>query len=135
MRPATQKKPQSAKQPAFIYLVDDEELVLDVAEATLEPEGFRIKKFGDPEEAWKSFQKERTKPALLITDYAMGKMNGLELIEKCKEEHPQLKTLLISGVASAEVQLNAAIPADRYLAKPYPPQTLAETVRELLEAA
>src|SRR5689334_15414547 len=134
MRPAT-KKPESAKQSSFIYLVDDEELILDVAEATLEPEGFRIKKFADPEEAWKSFQKERIKPALLITDYAMGKMNGLELIEKCKDEHPQLKTLLISGVASAEVQLNAAVPADRYLAKPYPPQTLAETVRELLEAA
>ena len=134
MKPTTAKKPES-KPSSFIYLVDDEELVLDVAEAALEPQGFRIKKFADPEEAWKSFQKERTKPALLITDYAMGKMNGLELIERCKDEHPQLKTLLISGVASAEVQLNAAVPADRYLAKPYPPQTLAETVRDLLQAA
>jgi CheY-like chemotaxis protein len=132
MRP---KKKESAKPASFIYLVDDEELVLDVAEATLEPEGFRIKKFVDPEEAWKSFRKEKTKPALLITDYGMGKMNGLELIERCKDEHPPLKTLLISGVASAEVQLTAEVPADRYLAKPYPPQTLAQAVRELLEAA
>ncbi len=132
MRPG--KKSEPSKPSPFIYLVDDEELVLDVAEATLEPEGFRVKKFADPEEAWKSFQKERTKPALLITDYAMGKMNGLELIEKCKGEHPLLKTLLISGVASAEVQLSAETPADRYLAKPYPPPTLVETVRDLLAA-
>ena len=133
MKAATHKKPGS-NNPSFIYLVDDEELVLDVAEAVLEPEGFRIKKFADPEDAWKSFQKEKTKPALLITDYAMGKMNGLELIEKCKGGAPELKTLLISGVASAEVQLSAAIPADRYLAKPYPPPTLVEAVRELLAA-
>src|SRR5688572_667129 len=134
MKAATHKKPGS-NNPSFIYLVDDEELVLDVAEATLEPEGFRIKKFADPEEAWKSFQKEKTKPSLLITDYAMGKMNGLELIERCKDEHPLLKTLLISGVASAEVQLTAGVPADRYLAKPYPPQTLTDAVRQLLQAA
>ena len=134
MKPASQKKPGLSKPSSFIYLVDDEELVLDVAEAVLEPEGFRIKKFADPEDAWKSFQREKTKPALLITDYAMGKMNGLELIEKCKEDSPRLKTLLISGVASAEVQLSAATPADRYLAKPYPPPTLVEAVRELLAA-
>jgi len=133
MRPATQKKPQSAKQPAFIYLVDDEELVLDVAEATLEPEGFRIKKFGDPEEAWKSFQKERTKPALLITDYAMGKMNGLELIEKCKALKPELKSVLISGTAGAEVVMGATVRVDSYMGKPYQPASLAELVRRVLE--
>ena len=134
MKPASRKKSAPQKTSSFIYLVDDEEVVLDVTEAMLEPEGFRIKKFADPEQALKSFQKEKTKPELLITDYAMGKMNGLELIEKCKEGAPTLKTLLISGVASAEVQLSAASPADRFLAKPYPPPTLVETIRELLAA-
>jgi DNA-binding NtrC family response regulator len=134
MKPASRKKSTPAKLSSFIYLVDDEEVVLDVTEAMLEPQGFRIKKFADPEQALKSFHKEKTKPELLITDYAMGKMNGLELIEKCKEGSPKLKTLLISGVASAEVQLSAATPADRFLAKPYPPPTLVETVREMLAA-
>src|SRR5436190_19103776 len=133
MPPANQKKSRPDEEP-LLYLVDDQEVALDVAEAMLEGEGFRIKKFVDPEEAWKSFQREKAKPDVLITDYAMGKMNGLELIEKCKGKYPSLKTLLISGVASAEVQFSATVPADRFLAKPYPAPTLAETVRELLAA-
>src|SRR5918911_1330082 len=103
MPPSSHKKSKPTEEP-LLYLVDDHEVALDVAEAMLEGEGFRIKKFIDPEEAWRSFQREKNKPDVLITDYAMGKMNGLELIERCKARHPGLKTLLISGVASAEVQ-------------------------------
>src|SRR4051812_42311671 len=132
--PSANQKKQKATDEPLLYLVDDHEVALDVAEAMLEGKGFRIRKFIDPEEAWKSFQREKPKPAVLITDYAMGKMNGLELIEKCKGQYPALKTLLISGVASAEVQFSATVPADRFLAKPYPAPTLAETVRELLAA-
>ncbi len=122
------------KQLPLLYLVDDEQLVLDVAEATLAPEGYRVKKFHDPETALKDFRSAKAKPEILVTDYAMGKMNGLELIEKCKAAHPSLKTLLISGMAGAEIMRTATVPADKFLAKPYPSPTLIETVRDLLAA-
>ncbi|HKQ39174.1 MAG TPA: response regulator [Verrucomicrobiae bacterium] len=121
------------KQLPLLYLVDDEQLVLDVAEATLAPR-FRVKKFHDPETALKDFKSAKSKPEVLVTDYAMGKMNGLELIEKCKAAHPSLKTLLISGMAGAEIMRTAPVPADKFLAKPYPSPTLVETVRDLLAA-
>lgn len=135
MKPSRAQKPTRTqnKQP-LLYLVDDEELVLDVAEATLAPEGFRVRKFHDPETALKDFRSAKPKPAVLVTDYAMGKMNGLELIQKCKAAHPSLKTLLISGMAGAEIMRTAAVPADKFLAKPYPAPTLVETVRDLLAA-
>ena len=129
----SKKNPPKQKQP-LLYLVDDEELVLDVAEATLAPQGFRVKKFHDPETALKNFREARAKPELLVTDYALGKMNGLELIQKCKAAHPSLKTLLISGMAGAEIMRTAEVPADKFLAKPYPAPTLVETVRDLLAA-
>ena len=118
----------------MLYLVDDEEILLDVAEATLTPEGFRVKKFHDPEAALKDFRQAKSKPELLVTDYAMGKMNGLELIQKCKAAHPSLKTLLISGMAGAEIMMGAPVQADKFLAKPYPAPTLVETIRNLLAA-
>lgn len=132
-RPRSKKSANQQRQP-LLYLVDDEELILDVAEATLAPQGFRVKKFHDPEVALKDFREAKSKPELLVTDYAMGKMNGLELIQKCKAAHPSLKTLLVSGMAGAEIMRNAPVQADKFLAKPYPAPTLVETVRNLLAA-
>lgn len=129
----SKKTVHNEKQLPLLYLVDDEKLVLDVAEATLAPR-FRVKKFHDPETALKNFKSAKAKPELLVTDYAMGKMNGLELIEKCKAAHPSLKTLLISGMAGAEIMRSAPVQADKFLAKPYPAPTLVETVRDLLAA-
>lgn len=124
-----------AKRKPLIYLVDDQSVLLDLAEISLQAGGYVLKKFEDPELALKSFLKARTKPVLLITDYAMGKLNGLELIERCKEVKPDLKTIMISGTASAEILLDATVQVDRFLGKPYQPQNLAEIVRRILAAA
>jgi len=133
-RRRSKRNPGKDKQLPLLYLVDDEQLILDVVEATLAPEGFRVKKFHDPETALKDFKSAKAKPKVLVADYAMGKMNGLELIEKCKAAHPSLKTLLISGMAGAEIMRRAPVQADKFLAKPYPAPTLIETVRDLLAA-
>ena len=124
-----------AKRKPLIYLVDDQSTLLDLAEISLQADGYVLKKFEDPELALKSFIKARSKPVLLITDYAMGKLNGLELIERCKEVKPDLKTIMISGTASAEILLESTVKVDRYLGKPYQPQNLAEIVRRILAVA
>lgn len=125
-RPVRQKKP-------LIYLIDDQPMLLDLAEMSLQNDGYSIKKFDDPERALEAFRKAKTKPALLITDYAMGKMNGLELIEKCKNAAPDLKTVLISGTAGAEIILGSSVKVDRFMGKPYQPASLADLVRRVLE--
>ena len=127
VRPAGEKLP-------LIYLVDDQPMLLDLAEMSLQSEGYSLKKFTDPEVALKAFLKARPKPVLLITDYAMGKMNGLELIEKCKKAKPDLKSILISGTAGAEIVLESPVKVDRFLGKPYQPPRLAELGRRVLGA-
>jgi len=127
--PLKSSKPARARKP-LVYLVDDEPLLLDLADAILQNH-FLTRKFTDPEEAWTAFRKESPKPVLLITDYAMGKMNGVDLITRCKQASPGLKTLLVSGTAGAEVIFNATVKVDRFLGKPYPPATLLEMVKEL----
>jgi DNA-binding NtrC family response regulator len=107
-------------------------MLLDLAEVSLLPGGYQLKKFLDPELALRNFLKARTKPALLITDYAMGKMNGLELIEKCKAVKPGLKSILISGTAGAEIVLDSGVKVDRFIGKPYQPSNLADLVRHVL---
>ena len=119
-------------KPPLIYIVDDEPLLLDLAEASLAPGGFTVKKFTDPDEALKSFAKARPKPDVLVTDYAMGKMNGVELLEKCRAHRSDVKCVLLSGTVGAEVVLDAPTKVDRFVGKPYQPDSLLELVRRVL---
>ena len=116
----------------LIYLVDDQPLLLEYAEASLQAEGYAFQKFNDPEQALSAFLGAQPKPDLLISDFAMERMNGMELIEKCKRAHPALKTIMISGTAGAEIIHQAPVKIDQFLAKPYPAATLVELVRRVL---
>ena len=104
-QPTKKVSRSAAEKLPLIFLVDDQPMLLDLAEMSLQSEGYSLKKFTDPELALKAFLKARPKPVLLITDYALGKMNGLELVEKCKEAKPDLTSILISGTAGAEIVL------------------------------
>lgn len=116
----------------LIYLVDDEEMLLDLAEVSLLSEGYVLKKFVNPQAALESFLREPCKPSLLLTDFAMSPINGIELSARCKSAHPHLKILMVSGTAGPEVMHAAPVAIDRFLTKPYHPAMLADTVRSLL---
>ena len=122
-----------ASEGIFIYVVDDEEPLLDLVELSLEDEGYALKKFLSPIEALASFNLEIRKPCLLVTDFAMGGMNGLQLAQKCKASHPDLKVLMVSGNAGAEIVLREPGPVDEFISKPYQPKHLADRVRALVQ--
>jgi DNA-binding NtrC family response regulator len=117
----------------LIYLVDDEETLLNIAEVALARNGYRLKKFQDPVSALDSFNRETPKPSLLMTDYAMSPMNGVELSAKCKSAHPELKVLIVSGTAGPEIVLERPDAVDKFLNKPYALHDLISTVRAMLE--
>ena len=123
---------QARKRKPLVYLVDDEPALLDLLEVSLYSDGYTLKKFLDPEEALRSFLSARPQPDLLVTDYALGKMNGLDLIEQCKASNPNLKIVMVSGTASAEIALRPPVRVNRFLGKPYQPAALSELVRAVL---
>ena len=121
-----------AQGPALIYIVDDEPMLVDLAELILKGDGYRIKKFHAPEPALKSFLAESVLPALLVTDYVMGAMTGMDLAVQCKAKHPGLRILMLGGTVGPEILVGAPIRIDRFLAKPYQAQILREMVSGLL---
>jgi DNA-binding NtrC family response regulator len=128
--PASAKS--AVKSEFLIYVVDDEEIMLEIAEVALRRDGFAVEKFTDPEAAFSALQNTPHKPSLLLTDYAMGPMNGVELSTRCKSAHPTLKILIVSGTAGPEVVRSANGAVDGFIAKPYKSAQLARAVRDLL---
>ena len=132
----SETKPSTAKPAkhsgAMIYVVDDEPMLLELATVILEPLGYRVKSFRDPEMSLKAFEAAKPRPDLLITDYAMHRMNGMELIEKFRELEPGLKILLVSGTVGEDIYQNSPAKPDKFLAKPYQAHHLTNAVAALL---
>jgi CheY-like chemotaxis protein len=120
------------RNKALIYVVDDEPMLLELASLILEPEGYRIEAFRSPESALLAFAAAKPPPALLITDYAMHTMTGLELVEACRRIQPKQKTLLLTGTVGQDVCENAPVKPDRFLAKPYESKQLLDVVKAML---
>jgi two-component system, cell cycle sensor histidine kinase and response regulator CckA len=116
----------------MVYVVDDEPMLLELAAVILEPLGHQIIIFRDPEAALKAFAHAHPRPDLLITDYAMHSMNGMELIQECRRLEPNQKILLLSGTVGIEVFHEAPCKPDQFLAKPYHARQLIDVVRDML---
>src|SRR4030095_15020239 len=96
-QPKANSSEDATDKASLIYVVDDEPMLLELATVVLEPLGYTIKTFRDPKAALKAFTAAEPRPALLITDYAMHLMNGMDLIAACRTVQPSQQILLISG--------------------------------------
>lgn len=115
-----------------VFVVDDEPMLLELAEAILKPLGYAVRTFRDPELALKEFPAAH--PDVVITDYAMGRMNGMDLIRECRRLNPRQKMILLSGTVDEHVFADAPVKPDQFLTKPYQIHELAEHVRSLIVA-
>ena len=126
----SQNKPSHATaRPFIIFVVDDEPMLLDLAAAILEPQGFDVRTFRDPRVAMQQFPE--IKPDLLVTDYAMGEVNGMDLIRECRRNNPKQKIILLSGTVDEAIYANDPVKPDRFLAKPYQVHTFVDLVKSL----
>ena len=116
----------------LIYVVDDEIMVAEVVQAVLNLRAYQVRLFDNPQAALDAFTTADPKPDLLFTDYVMGEMSGLDLIEKCKQLHPPLKTLLYSGSVGHELWEESATKPDNFLSKPFQPKALLDAVHNAL---
>ncbi|MBK5275535.1 MAG: response regulator [Desulfuromonadales bacterium] len=115
-----------------ILVVDDDRIVLELVKRVLGREGFVAYGAESGEEALEQI-KERTF-SLMITDYNMPGLNGLELARKGLELAPQMPIIMDSGMISPNlVRLAKEIGISRVLPKPFLVTELMETVRDVME--
>jgi CheY-like chemotaxis protein len=115
----------------WVLIVDDEDGVLSVLKNSLRKLGdqFRVSTATGGEEAMDMLIQR--KYDLVVTDYKMAGMNGLELMEKVHAAHPETRVILMTAYGSAAVESEASrLQAYRYLAKPLEIEAFRKIVRE-----
>lgn len=116
-----------------VYLADDEQLIREGLAATIPWDSLGLKLVGtaeDGKQALKGIQE--TKPDIVLTDIRMPHLDGLELIGKIRETHPDCRVVIITGhgeftYAQSAIQLGVS----DFVLKPIDVMNLCRTLRRL----
>ena len=116
-----------------ILVADDESHILNVVSLKLRNAGYRVLTASDGQEAFDIATLER--PDLLITDYHMPLLSGIELCRRLKQNAAtgSIPTVMLTARGyHLEPQDTAENGILRMLSKPFSPRQLLATVNELL---
>jgi PAS domain S-box-containing protein len=118
-----------------ILLVEDEIAVRGLCARILGRYGYRVLEAASGVEALGVWRDHGGQIDLLLTDMVMpGRMSGRELASELQKETPGLKVIYCSGYSpELSHDILGPRPGSRFISKPFHPQTLAETVREILD--
>ncbi|WP_219265657.1 response regulator transcription factor [Pseudomonas sp. Xaverov 259] len=112
-----------------ILVVDDEYLIADILSFALEDEGFMVVTASNGRKGLEVLDRER--PALIITDFMMPVMDGLEFATAVRALPNQLPIILMSG-AQAHIGMQRSDLFDAVVAKPFNIDLIIAEVKKLL---
>jgi PAS domain S-box-containing protein len=117
-----------------ILFVDDETMILEIAEQMLKNFGYEVTTESSSVKALEIFKSNPDGFDLLITDQSMPNMSGSELVAEILKARPGMPIILCSGYSSKVSAENASDKGIRkYMTKPYSPKELAKAIREVLD--
>ena len=108
------------KPKPSILIADDEDMVIASIKAFLQLEGdFDVHGFTDPEEA--AAFAAANPVDVVVSDYLMPKMNGIQLLGKIKDAQPEASRVLLTGHADKQSAIQAInqVALFQYLEKPW----------------
>jgi two-component system nitrogen regulation response regulator NtrX len=121
---------------ADILIVDDEADIRELISGILEDEGYETRLAKDSDETLAAIEQRR--PSLVILDIWLqgSKLDGLDVLDQIKKEHPELDVVIISGHGNIETAV-AAIKrgAYDYIEKPFKADRLVLVTARALEAS
>ena len=128
-----------AKQPArggqeTILLVEDEDIVRDLAREVLQYYGYTVITAENGEEGLRVCREFAGQVDMVLTDVVMPRMSGRELAEQLAVERPGTRVLYMSGFTDDAIVRHGLLEEDiAFIQKPFTPESLATKIRELLD--
>lgn len=116
-----------------ILVVDDEEMIRELAKDYLESKGYDILTAGDGKKGLQEAKSKR--PDLIILDVNMPKMNGFQVLEELKKDKHTMNIpvfMLTTRKSDDDIRQGMEHMADKYLPKPFMPEQLLEEIRKTL---
>ena len=117
-----------------ILLVDDEEMIIDVASQVLKKLGYEILTARHGKEAIEIYRQNSQRIAIVILDLIMPEMGGGETYDRLKGMDPDVKVLLSSGYSldgQATEILNRG--CDGFIQKPFSIKDLSQKLRQIID--
>jgi two-component system, cell cycle response regulator CpdR len=106
MTPSNQRHPLPPPNPSSILLLDDDFDTVTSIKRALQEYSFSVYTFTDPYLALEHYKANVTSYSLVISDFKMQGMNGVEFITKVKEIRPEVKVLLMSSFDINRLELS-----------------------------
>lgn len=109
-----------------ILVVDDESAILEIIKTSLEEYNYRVFTASNGIEAIALYSQHQDEISIALLDMMMPSMDGLTTIRVLQQMNPQVKIIVMSGIAATS-QLTEVAGVNIFLNKPY-------TIKELLQA-
>lgn len=119
----------------FALLVDDDMIFTLWVTKLLQLEGFEVIKASNGHKALQLLENQSPFPEVIITDYQMPMMSGLELIEKLRRAFPeatQSATVLISNLEKQDIETDLDALKITFVQKHVAKQTLLPTLLKII---
>ncbi len=123
------------KASETILLVEDAEMVRNLAKEVLETSGYSVLAAANGREGLLICEQSRQPIHLLLTDVVMPEMSGPDLVNRIEHLYPQMRVLYMSGYTEDTIVHHGVLQEGiNFIEKPFTPDSLALKVREVLEA-
>jgi PAS domain S-box-containing protein len=136
---ALQSAPEAMREPAVpqdtagktVLVVEDEDVVRGLVRTVLEGVGFKVLVARDGEEAFALAAQHHVD--VLLSDLALPKLSGKEVVERLRASYPELKVVYMSGYAESGIFSDGVLPpGTAFLEKPFTFSELTEVVQGVL---
>ncbi|MCE5336723.1 MAG: response regulator [Desulfobacteraceae bacterium] len=118
-----------------ILLIDDEQMILEVAQTLLETLGYEVTAQRDAFEALQTFAANPDEFDLVITDYFMPRLNGMDFTAKILHIRPRMPIIICTGFSEEITRETLSELGVGLLVKPFEMCQLHEAVEKMLRFA
>ena len=114
-----------------ILIVDDEQMILELTSMVLTSRGFEVRTVDNATDGYDIIERER--PALVLLDYMMPRVNGLDALKEIRARFPDTYVIMFTGKGSEEVAVELMkAGASDYILKPFSNAKLVERIESVL---
>lgn len=114
-----------------LLIVDDERMILELTSMVLTSRGFDVSVVDNATDSYELIEREQ--PALVLLDYMMPQVNGLDALKEIRARFPETYVIMFTGKGSEEVAVELMKSgASDYILKPFSNAKLVERIENIL---